>query len=132
MKFIRAAKAYAARSCGGGEDPGGFHWKNVFASELTGPILVKNPDFTDFLIRRMFECKGWELPEQLPVLPYEREAYAVTLKELADQDADVPPVRTGGSLKRNRGVTFGNGKTLVKRTGFGMLGASRGARPPVL
>ena len=23
--------------------PEGFHWKNVFASELTGPVLVKNP-----------------------------------------------------------------------------------------
>ena len=55
---------------------------NVFATHLTGPILVKNPDFTDFLIRRIFERKGWELPEQLPVLPYEREAYEVTLREL--------------------------------------------------
>ena len=69
---------------GNGEDKGpeGFMRGNVFATHLTGPILVKNPDFTDFLIRRMFECKGWELPEQLPVLPYEREAYEVTLKEL--------------------------------------------------
>ena len=69
---------------GNGEDKGpeGFMRGNVFATHLTGPILVKSPDFTDFLIRRMFECKGWELPEQLPVLPYEREAYEVTLKEL--------------------------------------------------
>ena len=55
---------------------------NVFATHLTGPILVKNPDFTDLLIRRLFAAKGWELPEKLPVLPYEREAYEVTLKEL--------------------------------------------------
>ena len=55
---------------------------NVFATHLTGPILVKNPDFTDFLIRRIFAAKGWELPEALPVLPYEREAYEVTLREL--------------------------------------------------
>ena len=69
---------------GNGEDKGpeGFMRGNVFATHLTGPILVKNPDFTDFLIRRIFERKGWELPEQLPVLPYEREAYEVTLREL--------------------------------------------------
>ena len=69
---------------GNGEDKGpeGFMSGNVFATHLTGPILVKNPDFTDFLIRRIFERKGWELPEQLPVLPYEREAYEVTLREL--------------------------------------------------
>lgn len=62
--------------------PEGYVSGNVFATHLTGPVLVKNPDFTDFLIRRIFETKGWELPETLPVLPYERDAYEVTLKEL--------------------------------------------------
>lgn len=60
----------------------GYVSGNVFATHLTGPVLVKNPDFTGLLIRRLFEAKGWELPEALPVLPYEREAYEVTLKEL--------------------------------------------------
>lgn len=55
---------------------------NVFATHITGPVLVKNPDFVDFLIKRIFSLKEWELPESLPVLPYEREAYEVTLKEL--------------------------------------------------
>lgn len=55
---------------------------NLFATHIIGPVLVKNPDFIDVLIRRIFEAKGWELPEQLPVLSHEREAYAVTLKEL--------------------------------------------------
>lgn len=64
-------------------EPEGYVNGNVFATHLTGPVLVKNPDFTDFLIRRIFEAKGWEQPEALPVLPYEREAYEVTLKELA-------------------------------------------------
>lgn len=62
--------------------PEGYVSGNVFATHITGPILVKNPDFVDFLIRRIFSLKGWELPESLPVLPYEREAYEVTLKEL--------------------------------------------------
>lgn len=68
--------------------PEGYLSGNVFATHITGPILVKNPDFTDFLIRRIFEAKGWELPEKLPILPYEREAYEVTRKELT--------ARTGG------------------------------------
>lgn len=60
----------------------GYLSGNVFATHITGPVLVKNPDFTDFLIRRIFAAKGWEPPVKLPVLPYERDAYEVTLKEL--------------------------------------------------
>ena len=56
---------------------------NLFATHITGPVLVKNPDFVDLIIGRIFEAKGGQLPEQLPVLPYEREAYEVTLKELS-------------------------------------------------
>lgn len=56
---------------------------NLFATHITGPVLVKNPDFVDLLIRRIFAAKGWELPGELPVLPHEREAYEVTLKELS-------------------------------------------------
>ena len=69
-------------NAGDGGPEEGYVDGNVFATHLTGPILVKNPDFTDFLIRRIFELKGWVLPETLPILPYEREAYAVTLREL--------------------------------------------------
>ena len=61
----------------------GYVSGNLFATHITGPVLVKNPDFTDLLIRRIFAAKGWEVPEKLPVLPYEREAYEVTLKELS-------------------------------------------------
>lgn len=60
----------------------GYVSGNVFATHLTGPALVKNPDFLDLVIRRLFALKGWEVPERLPVLPHEREAYAVTLREL--------------------------------------------------
>jgi len=56
---------------------------NLFATHITGPVLVKNPHFLDLLICRLFEAKGWALPEGLPVLPYEREAYDVTLRELS-------------------------------------------------
>ena len=72
-------------NAGDGSPGEGYVDGNVFATHLTGPILVKNPDFTDFLIRRLFQLKGWQQPEQLPVLPYEREAYEVTLKELTSR-----------------------------------------------
>lgn len=62
--------------------PEGYASSNVFATHITGPVLVKNPDFVDFLIKRIFAAKEWQLPESLPILPYEREAYEVTLKEL--------------------------------------------------
>lgn len=78
--FDRLSLGFGNDSAGGAE---GYVSGNLFATHITGPVLVKNPDFLDLLIRRIFAAKGWELPEQLPALPYEREAYAVTLKELS-------------------------------------------------
>lgn len=63
--------------------PEGYVEGSLFATHITGPVLVKNPEFTDLLITRLFRAKGWELPERLPVLPHERAAYEVTLKELS-------------------------------------------------
>lgn len=60
----------------------GYVSGNLFATHLTGPVLVKNPDFLDLLVRRIFERKGWTCPDRLPDIPYQREAYEVTLKEL--------------------------------------------------
>ena len=77
--FDRLGLGFGNEAAGG---PEGYVSGNVFATHLTGPVLVKNPDFTDLLIRRLFAAKGWELPRAMPVLPYEREAYEVTLKEL--------------------------------------------------
>ena len=62
--------------------PEGYVSGNVFATHITGPVLVKNPAFTDLIIRRLLALRGWEMPEPLPVLPHEREAYEVTLREL--------------------------------------------------
>lgn len=60
----------------------GYVSGSIFATHITGPVLVKNPAFTDLIITRLFALKGWTLPGALPVLPHEREAYAVTLREL--------------------------------------------------
>ena len=77
---------FSALSMGFGNEadrgPEGYADGGILATHLTGPVLVKNPDFTDLVIRRLFFAKGWPLPEKLPVLPHEREAYAVTLREL--------------------------------------------------
>ena len=61
----------------------GYQRGSVLATHLTGPVLVKNPAFTDLVVRRLFEAKGWPLPEARPVYPHEEDAYAVTLQELS-------------------------------------------------
>ena len=61
----------------------GYVEGNLFATHITGPVLVKNPDFIDLLMKRIFDAKGWDKPERWLVLPHEREAYEVTLKELS-------------------------------------------------
>lgn len=55
---------------------------SILATHITGPVLVKNPAFTDYVIAQLFAQKGWSVPAMLPTLPHEREAYAVTLREL--------------------------------------------------
>ena len=60
----------------------GYANGNVFATHITGPILAKNPAFTDLIIKRLFEAKNLQAPEKLPRLPHEQEAYEVTLREL--------------------------------------------------
>lgn len=62
--------------------PEGYVSGNVYATHLTGPVLVKNPRMLDFFVRRLFAQKGWECPETLPELPHQRSAYETTLREL--------------------------------------------------
>lgn len=69
-----------------GEGDGeGFVSGNLFATHLTGPVLVKNPAFLRLIIIRIFQHNGWALPETIPALPHEEEAYQVTLKELSQR-----------------------------------------------
>lgn len=60
----------------------GYVSGGVFATHITGPVLVKNPRFLDYITARLFERKGWELPVDRPALPHQQEAYGVTLREL--------------------------------------------------
>lgn len=62
--------------------PEGYVSGNVFATHLTGPVLVKNPQMLDFFVRQLFARKGWDCPEVLPEQPHQRSAYETTLQEL--------------------------------------------------
>lgn len=62
--------------------PEGFHCGNVFASELTGPLLVKNPGMLRAVATAVCGRRGAALPEELPPLPYLREGFAVTAEQL--------------------------------------------------
>ena len=69
----------------GNEGPGtpeGFHWKNVFASELTGPILVKNPRLLEAVAAAVYARRGAALPEERAADPGAERGYAVTEEEL--------------------------------------------------
>lgn len=66
----------------GEKKPEGFHWKNVFASELTGPILVKNPRLLDAVTAAIYRRRNEPLPETLPVDKWAEEGYAITAEQL--------------------------------------------------
>ena len=70
--------------CGNGGEgsPEGFHWNNVFASELTGPLLVKNPRLLEAVAAEIFARRGAALPEKRPVDLWREAAYAVTEEAL--------------------------------------------------
>lgn len=62
--------------------PEGFHWKNVFGSELTGPILVKNPRLLEAVAAAILTRRGAALPETAATDPYAEAGYAVTAEQL--------------------------------------------------
>lgn len=62
--------------------PEGFHWKNVFASELTGPLLVKNPRMLETAAAAILARRGEALPEERPVDTWAEAGYAITAEQL--------------------------------------------------
>ncbi|MCI9001354.1 MAG: hypothetical protein HFG03_00800 [Oscillibacter sp.] len=60
----------------------GFHWKNVFASQLTGPLLVKNPKLLETVAAAIYARRGKPLPVDRPVDRWAQAAYAVTEEQL--------------------------------------------------
>lgn len=66
----------------GEKKPEGFRRKNVFASELTGPILVKNPRLLDAVVSAIYQRRGEPLPESWPVDKWAEDGYAITAEQL--------------------------------------------------
>ena len=63
--------------------PEGWRNANVYASELTGPLLVKNPRLLEHLAAAVLERKGITLPAEWPMDKWARRGYDVTARELA-------------------------------------------------
>jgi len=61
--------------------PEGYHKGNVFASQLTGPILVKNPALLKVMVQAIYRHRGETCPE-IPVDPYMTEGWAITAEQL--------------------------------------------------
>ena len=59
----------------------GIHYKNVFGSHLTGPLLAKNPRLLDAVITAIYEKRGEACPA-IPKDAWAEEGYAVTAREL--------------------------------------------------
>lgn len=62
--------------------PEGFHWNNVFASQLTGPLLVKNPGMLEAVAAAVYARRDAELPEERPADSWAQRGYAVTEEQL--------------------------------------------------
>lgn len=63
--------------------PEGWRGWNALASELTGPLLVKNPSALECVAASVLTRKGIALPDAWSVDTWARQGYAVTAQELA-------------------------------------------------
>ena len=61
--------------------PEGYHKGSVFASQLTGPILVKNPALLKVMVQAVYRHRDQECPE-IPVDDYMAQGWAITAEEL--------------------------------------------------
>ena len=61
--------------------PEGYYCGSIFASQLTGPILVKNPALLKVMVQAVYAHRGEACPE-IPVDDYMAQGWAITAKEL--------------------------------------------------
>lgn len=66
---------------GDGPGPEGYHKNNVFASQLTGPILVKNPSLLKTVVTAIYRKRGEAVPP-IPVDDYMTQGWAITAEQL--------------------------------------------------
>ena len=62
--------------------PEGFRYRNVLASELTGPILVKNPRLLDKVVEAIHKRGGAPLTGTVPHDDWTEQGYAITAEQL--------------------------------------------------
>lgn len=62
--------------------PEGFVRSGLMASELTGPLLVKNPRLLELTARRICRRRGGDWPDQPPRDPWAERGYQVTEEQL--------------------------------------------------
>ena len=61
--------------------PEGYHQNSVFASQLTGPILIKNPALLKVMVQAIYHHRGEGCPE-IPVDDYMTQGWAITAEQL--------------------------------------------------
>ena len=66
----------------GEKTPEGFHRNNVFASQLTGPLLVKNPRMLDVVVDAIYRRRGEPLPAARPTDHWAEDGYRITAEQL--------------------------------------------------
>ena len=66
----------------GEKTPEGFHRNNVFASQLTGPLLVKNPRMLDAVVDAIYRHRSEPLPAERPTGHWAEEGYRITAEQL--------------------------------------------------
>ena len=62
--------------------PEGYRRGTLLASQLTGPLLVKNPKLLDAVVDAIYRRHGEPLPADRPAYPDEERSYAVTAEQL--------------------------------------------------
>ena len=66
----------------GPKTPEGFRYRNVLASQLTGPILVKNPRLLDKVVEAIHQRGGEPLTGPVPHDTWTQQGYAITAEQL--------------------------------------------------
>ena len=66
----------------GEKTPEGFHRNNVFASQLTGPLLVKNPRMLDAVVDAIYRHRSEPLPAERPTDHWAEDGYRITAEQL--------------------------------------------------
>ena len=66
----------------GEKTPEGFHRNNVFASQLTGTLLVKNPRMLDAVVDAIYHHRDEPLPAERPTDHWAEDGWAITAEQL--------------------------------------------------